>query len=168
MENHINQRLALGLDSSTQSLSEIVINIDTAEKCFEHTIDYRADTRTNCFGIGEDYILPPKSEGEAEQPPLMYLASLDAMFVDMREAGVALENIVVINTSGQQHGHVYLNRNAAIIFSNMQRGRKQHIRIKNTFSRYLLVLHCTNMDDCQYRCADKPCPRSSRWKNRDD
>ncbi|MDE0318109.1 MAG: FGGY family carbohydrate kinase [Candidatus Poribacteria bacterium] len=122
MKNHNkNQRLSLGLDSSTQSLSAIVINIDTAEKCFEHAIDYRADERTNCFGIGEDYILPPKSEGEAEQPPLMYLASLNAMFADMREAGVPLENIVAINTSGQQHGHVYLNRNAAIIFSNLQR-----------------------------------------------
>ena len=120
MTNHKPQRLALGLDSSTQSLSAVVIDIDTAEKCFEHSLDYRADTRLNRFGIGEDYILPPKSEGEAEQPPLMYLASLNAMFADMREAGVALENIVAINTSGQQHGHVYLNRNAPMIFSNLQ------------------------------------------------
>ena len=121
MTDRKHPRLALGLDSSTQSLSAIVIDIDTAEKCFEHALDYRADTRLNGFGIGEDYILPPREEGEAEQPPLMYLASLDAMFTDMREAGVALENIVAINTSGQQHGHVYLNRNAADIFSNLQK-----------------------------------------------
>ena len=130
MKNHINQRLALGLDSSTQSLSAIVINIDTAEKCFDHAIDYRADARTNGFGIGEDYILPPKSDGEAEQPPLMYLASLDAMFTDMREAGVALESIVAINTSGQQHGHVYLNRNAANIFSNLQPAENSRLELK--------------------------------------
>ena len=104
------KRLALGLDSSTQSLSAIVIDVDTAEKCFEHSLDYRADTRLNTFGIGEDYILPPREEGEAEQPPLMYLASLDAMFTDMQAAGVALADIIAINTSGQQHGHVYLNR----------------------------------------------------------
>ena len=116
-----NQRLSLGLDSSTQSLSAIIIDIDTAEKCFEHSIDYRTDERTNSFGIGEDYILPPKLEGEAEQPPLMYLASLDAMFSDIRSAGVATENIVAINTSGQQHGHVYLNQNSEIIFSNLSR-----------------------------------------------
>lgn len=113
------KRLALGLDSSTQSLSAIVIDIDTAEKCFEHSLDYRADTRLNGFGIGEDYILPPREEGEAEQPPLMYLASLDAMFTDMREAGVALENIVAINTSGQQHGHVYLNRDADALLAQL-------------------------------------------------
>ena len=130
MTNHKTPRLALGLDSSTQSLSAIVINIDTAEKCFEHSLDYRADTRLNDFGIGADYILPPKTEGEAEQPPLMYLASLDAMFTDMREAGVALENIVAINTSGQQHGHVYLNRNAAIIFANLQRAEGSTLELK--------------------------------------
>ncbi len=109
-------RLALGLDSSTQSLSAIIIDIDTAEKCFEYSLDYRADNRLNEFGIGEDYILPPQEEGEAEQPPLMYLASLDALFTDMRIEGVPLEDVVVINTSGQQHGHVYLDKNAAGLF----------------------------------------------------
>ena len=130
MKIHNNKCLALGLDSSTQSLSAVVIDIDTAEKCFDHSIDYRADARTNSFGIGEDYILPPKSEGEAEQPPLMYLASLDAMFADLCEAGVPLENIVTINTSGQQHGHVYLNKNAAIIFSNLQRVESSTLELK--------------------------------------
>ncbi|MDE0399583.1 MAG: FGGY family carbohydrate kinase [Candidatus Poribacteria bacterium] len=119
MTDHKHPRLALGLDSSTQSLSAVVIDIDTAEKCFEHSLDYRADARLNRFGIGADYILPPREEGEAEQPPLMYLASLDAMFSDMREAGVAMENIVVINTSGQQHGHVYLNSEADALLAQL-------------------------------------------------
>ena len=113
------RRLALGLDSSTQSLSAVVIDIDTAEKCFEHSLDYRADARLNRFGIGEDYILPPREEGEAEQPPLMYLASLDAMFADIREAGVPLESILLINTSGQQHGHVYLNSDADALLAQL-------------------------------------------------
>lgn len=130
MNEHNNKRLALGLDSSTQSLSAIVIDIDSAEKCFEHAIDYRADERTDCFGIGEDYILPPKSEGEAEQPPLMYLASLDAMFADIRQAGIPMEKIVTINTSGQQHGHVYLNKNLSIIFSNLLRTESSTLDLK--------------------------------------
>ena len=113
------KRLALGLDSSTQSLSAVVIDIDTAEKYFEHSLDYRADARLNRFGIGEDYILPPREAGEAEQPPLMYLASLDAMFADMREAGVPLTSILLINTSGQQHGHVYLNSDADVLLAQL-------------------------------------------------
>ena len=119
MTDHKHPRLALGLDSSTQSLSAVVIDIDTAEKCFEHSLDYRADTRLNRFGIGADYILPPREEGEAEQPPLMYLASLDAMFADLREAGVPLEAIRLINTSGQQHGHVYLNSEADALLAQL-------------------------------------------------
>ena len=119
MTKHKNQRLALGLDSSTQSLSAVVIDIDTAEKYFEHSLDYRADARLNRFGIGEDYILPPREAGEAEQPPLMYLASLDAMFADMREAGVPLASILLINTSGQQHGHVYLNSKADALLAQL-------------------------------------------------
>ena len=119
MTKHKNQRLALGLDSSTQSLSAVVIDIDTAEKYFEHSLDYRADARLNRFGIGEDYILPPREAGEAEQPPLMYLASLDAMFADIREAGVPLESILLINTSGQQHGHVYLNGDADALLAQL-------------------------------------------------
>ena len=115
------ERLALGLDSSTQSLSAVVIDIDAAEKCFEHSLDYRTDARLNQFGIGADYILPPREEGEAEQPPLMYLASLDALFADMREAGIPLENILLINTSGQQHGHVYLNRDADALLAQLAR-----------------------------------------------
>jgi len=130
MVNNKNQRLSLGLDSSTQSLSAIVIDIDTAEKCFELSIDYRADERTNCFGVGEDYILPSKFEGEAEQPPLMYLASLDAIFSDMQMAGIELKNIAAINTSGQQHGHVYLNKNVSIIFSNLQRQESSTLELK--------------------------------------
>ncbi len=106
-------KLALGLDSSTQSLSAILIDIDKAEKHFEHALDYRTDERLNRFGLGEDYILPSPVEGQAEQPPLIYLASIDAMFADMQAADVPIEDIVVINTSGQQHGHVYLNRTAA-------------------------------------------------------
>ena len=122
MTNQKHPRLALGLDSSTQSLSAIVIDIDTAEKCFEHSLDYRVDTRLNRFGIGEDYILSPREEGEAEQPPLMYLASLDAMFADMREAGVPLESIRLINTSGQQHGHVYLNGDVDALLAQLASG----------------------------------------------
>ena len=55
-------RLALGLDSSTQSLSSVIVDIDNAEKIFEHSLDYRQDERLNDYGIGSDYVLPPRIE----------------------------------------------------------------------------------------------------------
>ena len=113
-------RLAMGLDLSTQSLSTVVVDIDTGDKTFEHSLDYRKEARLNDFGIGSDYIIPPRVEGEADQPPMMFFAALDAMCDDIRSAGVPLRDVVVINDSGQQHGHVYLNSSAAGMFSQLK------------------------------------------------
>jgi len=120
-------RLVLGLDLSTQSLSAVVVDIDSHTKVFELSLDYVKDQRLNCFGIEKKhYIVPPRIEGEADQPPRMFFASLDSMLGDMREAGVALQNIVVVNNSGQQHGHVYLNRNANSIFVKLNEEGSEH------------------------------------------
>ena len=114
------KRLSLGLDLSTQSLSAVVLDIDAQTKLIEYSLDYNKDARLNTFGIRkEDYILPPRAEGEADQPPMMFLAALDAMFSDLKQA-FSLEDIVVINVSGQQHGHVYLNGDALSIFARLQ------------------------------------------------
>lgn len=110
------RRLSLGLDMSTQSLSAVVLEIDAGKKVIDVSLDYLEDARLIGFSIRRpDYILPPRSEGEADQPPLMFLAALDAIFSDLKNY-VTLEDVVVINTSGQQHGHVYLNNEAPSVF----------------------------------------------------
>jgi len=99
-----------------------MIDIDSAEKLFEHSLDYTRDSRLNGFGIRKkDYIVPPRVEGEADQPPEVFFASLDAMFSDMKSSDVPLDEIVIINNSGQQHGHVYLNHNAQSIFAKLNK-----------------------------------------------
>jgi xylulokinase len=114
------RRLALGLDLSTQSLSLVVLDIDSRTKVYEHSLDYLKDQRLDGFGIRrKDYIVPPRTEGEADQPPNLFLAALDVIFSDMKDADVALKDIVVINNSGQQHGHVYMNHNAQAIFGRL-------------------------------------------------
>ncbi len=109
------------MDFSTQSLSVVVLDIDSRTKVYENALDFAEDPRLSGFGIRRtDYIVPPRVEGEADQPPEMFFASLDAMFHDMKEAGVTLHDIVIVNNSGQQHGHVYLNHNASAIFSRLK------------------------------------------------
>jgi xylulokinase len=116
------KRLALGLDLSTQSLSAVLLDIDSASRVFEYSLDYNKDPRLNIYGIQKkDYIAPPRIVGEADQPPSMFFAAIDALFEDMRKAGVKLGDIVVINDSGQQHGHVYLNHQAQAIFAGLQK-----------------------------------------------
>ena len=115
-----NKRLSLGLDLSTQSISAVLIDIDTREIIFQHTLDYQKDVRLNKYGIqGVNYILPPKSEGEANQPPKMFLAALEAVFTDMKSAGLPMRDILVCNTSAQQHSHAYLSRRARTIFARL-------------------------------------------------
>ncbi len=110
---------ALGLDSSTQSLTGIVIDIDDGSIVYEKSLDYAKDPRLNRFGIDfGSYTIPPRQPGEADQPPEMYLASIDAFFSDMVADGVDCKRIAVINNSGQQHGHVYLAASTIFLYHN--------------------------------------------------
>jgi xylulokinase len=114
------KRLALGLDLSTQSLTAVAIDIDARKKIVAYSLDYAKDKRLNGFGLrSTDYILPPRTEGEADQPPEMFLAALDAIFTDLSKE-IPLGDTVVINTSGQQHGHVYLGSSASSVFRSLQ------------------------------------------------
>ena len=40
-----NKRLSLGLDLSTQSISAVLIDIDSREIIFQYTLDYQKDAR---------------------------------------------------------------------------------------------------------------------------
>jgi xylulokinase len=113
------RRLSLGLDLSTQSISAVVLDIDLRTKVFEHSLDYCSDARLNGYGIRrEDYILPPDDTGEASQPPAMFFAAIDVILDDLAGA-VDTADIVVVNSSGQQHGHLYLNADAPSVFSRL-------------------------------------------------
>lgn len=97
----------------------MALDVEARTRVAEHSLDYAKDGRLNVFGVSpDDYVLPPRAEGEADQPPAMYLAALDAMFSDLRN-NVPLRDVSVINTSGQQHGHVYLNKEASTVFTRL-------------------------------------------------
>jgi len=99
------QKIIARLDLSTQSLSAVLIDIDARTIVQRFSLDYQKDVRLKKYGIqGENYILPPKNEGEANQPPKMFLAAIDALFSDMKTAGISMRDILVCNTSAQQHG----------------------------------------------------------------
>jgi xylulokinase len=114
-------QLSLGLDSSTQSLTAVVVDLGQGRVVHELSLDYGRDERLAGLGLhARDYLVPPRVPGEADQPPELYLASLDALFADLQKRGVALENVAVINVSGQQHGHLYLSAAAAAKFAQLR------------------------------------------------
>jgi len=114
------KRLSLGLDLSTQSISAVLVDIDSREIVYQYSLDYQKDARLKKYGIqGQNYILPPKNEGEANQPAKMFLAALDDLFTDMKSTGQPMHDILVCNTSAQQHSHTYLNRHSRTIFGRL-------------------------------------------------
>ena len=113
------KRLSLGLDLSTQNIAAVVLDIDTCEVIFQYKLDYHKDTRLKVHGINQNYILPPKSEGEANQPIKMFITALEAIFADMKSAGLPMRDIVICNTSTQQHTHVYMTHSARSILARL-------------------------------------------------
>jgi xylulokinase len=110
----------LGIDASTQSLSAVLLDSQSGEILWNRSLAYRDDARLAGFGFEHDtMIIPAREPGEAEQPPRLFVAALEALFADLKAAGFDCAAIRAINTSGQQHGHVYLNESAKAAFARL-------------------------------------------------
>ncbi len=122
----ISSPLALGIDMSTQSLTGVLIDPQTAKVVDRRALSYVEDPRLRGCGIDhQSFLVPPRREGEADQPPALFLASLDALFTDMHRDGVETGRIAVINISAQQHGHLYLNGNFTTALQRLSDGFAQ-------------------------------------------
>ena len=109
-------RLFLGLDSSTQSLSAVVIDLDTRKVVCEESINF--DQALPQFKT-RNGVLPNRDPLVKHSPPLLWAAALDALFARVKREGVPLGKILAVSGSGQQHGSVYLNENAAGVLANL-------------------------------------------------
>jgi xylulokinase len=113
-------RTVLGIDASTQSLSAVLLD-SAGAMLWQRSLAYREDPRLLGAGFEHDtMIIPAREAGEAEQPPLLFIAALEALFQDLQASGQDLAAIAAINTSGQQHGHVYLNGQAEAAFAGLR------------------------------------------------
>lgn len=116
-------RYTLGIDVSTQSISAVILDIERTSVAQQLSLAYREDPRLNRFGIEFDSLLvPPREPGAAEQPPLMFLAGLDAILSDLAAAGAPLAEVGALSVSAQQHGHVYLRAEAADLITALSGG----------------------------------------------
>lgn len=100
---------SLGIDMSTQSVTATALDMESGGRAGVLSLNFAEDARLNRYGIDrESYLVPPREPGEADQPPRMFMAALDAILADLAKT-VDLSKVKVINCSAQQHGHVYLN-----------------------------------------------------------
>jgi xylulokinase len=97
----------LGLDSSTQSLTAVLIDPAARKILHQASINYDADLPE--YGTTNG-VLPADDPTLVHAPPLMWVEALDRLLIALRKDGFPVEDIAAISGSGQQHGSVYWNR----------------------------------------------------------
>jgi xylulokinase len=104
--------LYLGLDSSTQSLSAVVVEVQGDERrvVLETSLAFDESLRHYRTTHG---VLPRTDPAVALSPPLMWAEALDAMFARLTESGLDMNRLAAVSGSAQQHGSVYLNAESA-------------------------------------------------------
>ena len=125
-------RLFLGLDSSTQSLSAVIIDLDRRQVIYEKSLNFdralpKYKTRNG--------VLPHRDPLVKHSSPLLWADALDLIFTEMKRDGVALGEILAISGSGQQHGSVYLNDQAEKALARLNPKKPLVQNLRGIFSR---------------------------------
>ncbi|MFT5087487.1 MAG: xylulokinase [Candidatus Latescibacterota bacterium] len=122
----------LGIDSSTQSLTGLVI--DTGNGCIDAEVSINFDAHfKERYGIENGVI--ELGNGAVHSAPLMWAEALDMLLVALKDHGVDLGQIAVVSGSGQQHGTVYLNSSADTALANLDARRLLGDQLETIFSR---------------------------------
>jgi xylulokinase len=125
-------KLFLGLDSSTQSLSAVVIDCDRRRVVYEKSLNF--DQALPQYGT-QNGVLPHPDPLVKHSPPLMWAGALDLLFAQMKKDGVALGEILAISGSGQQHGSIYFNDRAAEVLAKLNPKKALVENLRGIFSR---------------------------------
>jgi xylulokinase len=126
--------LYLGLDSSTQSLTAIVLEADAGRRrvAFESSIAF--DETFPQYGTRHG-VLPGDDPATAASPPLIWVDALELMMERLAESGLDLGRLAAISGSAQQHGSVYLNATAAAALASLDPSRPLAGQISGILSR---------------------------------
>ena len=125
-------KLFLGLDSSTQSLSAVVIDYDRRKVVYEKSLNF--DQSLPQYGT-QNGVLPNRDPLVKHSSPLMWAEALDRLFARMKKDGVALGEILAVSGSGQQHGSIYFNGKAMNALANLNPKKSLVENLNGVFSR---------------------------------
>ena len=95
----------LGIDSSTQSLTAVLIDPESGQIACQLSVNFGAEFPKYHSPSG---FIPGGKDGEVHANPLMWLEALDLLFTRLSSA-TDLSKVKIIAGSGQQHGSVYLD-----------------------------------------------------------
>jgi xylulokinase len=109
-------KLFVGLDSSTQSLSAVAIEVRRDERRVVLETSLLFDEALSHYGTRHG-VLPRTDPAVVVSSPIMWAEALDMMLGRLARSGIDSSRIVGISGSAQQHGSVYLNDGAAVRLS---------------------------------------------------
>ena len=122
----------LGIDSSTQSMTGLIIDTANERIAVEESVAFD-DHFKSTYNI-ENGVLE-LGKAQVHGVPLMWAEALDLLLSILCDKGVDLGQISAIAGSGQQHGTVYFNEQAATTLDSLTPDRPLIDQIGNIFSR---------------------------------
>jgi xylulokinase len=125
--------LYLGLDSSTQSLTAVVVEIVEGNRrvVLETSLDF--DEALPHYGTRHG-VLPDPDPAVGVAPPLMWAEALDLMMERLARS-IDVAQIAAIAGSAQQHGSVYLNPLASAALAALDPNRPIVDQLRGTLAR---------------------------------
>jgi xylulokinase len=126
--------LYLGLDSSTQSLTAIVISIDAADRhvVFQSSLSYDEALPQYATDHG---VLRRRDPHVATSSPLMWAEALDLMMARVAGGGFDLTTLAAVSGSAQQHGSVYLRSTWAAAVQSLDPSQSLASQLLTVFAR---------------------------------
>lgn len=97
----------LGIDSSTQSISAVLLDTDQGRIVAEESVQFGRDLPN--YGQPHGFI-PGGTDGEVHSDPCLWLDALELLLDRMRAGGCDFGAVEAVSGSGQQHGSVYGDR----------------------------------------------------------
>ena len=141
--------LFLGLDSSTQSLTAVIIEIDRDRRrlVLETTLGF--DEELPQYGTRHG-VLPDPDPAVGVSPPLMWVDALDLMMGRLAHSGVDVREIAAVSGSAQQHGSVYLDATAGTALASLDAGTALVDQLRGRFSRETspIWMDATTAEEC--------------------
>lgn len=122
----------LGLDSSTQSLTGVVIDLATRKIVHEASVNF--DEALPKYGTRHG-VLRDADPRVVHAPPMLWVEALDLVLQRLKASGAPLGQIGAVAGSGQQHGSVYLNRFAPSALAGLDARKALHENLDHIFSR---------------------------------
>lgn len=141
--------LYLGLDSSTQSLTAVVVEIAGGGRrvVLETSLDF--DEALPLYGTRHG-VLPDLDPAVGVAPPLMWAEALDRMMARLARS-INVAQIAAIAGSAQQHGSVYLNPRAGAVLGSLDPGQPLVDQLRGTLARETspIWMDSTTAEECR-------------------